>query len=73
MHLNQNGYRKDVEYLSDKLARLSGQNLDVKMEYTISGVKVKFPYKPYPSQFTMMDKASFCFESKYVLIIYIYN
>ena len=27
-------------------------------EYTINGVKVNFPYKPYPSQLTMMDKAS---------------
>ena len=25
---------------------------------TISGVKVKFPCKPYPSQFGMMDRVS---------------
>ncbi|XP_028400578.1 Fanconi anemia group J protein homolog isoform X2 [Dendronephthya gigantea] len=33
-------------------------------EYAISGVKVKFPYKPYPSQFTMMDKVIKCIERR---------
>jgi hypothetical protein len=37
-------------------------------EYTINGVKVKFPFKPYPSQFTMMDKASFSFKVKFILL-----
>ena len=27
-------------------------------EFIINGLKVNFQYKPYPSQFTMTDKAS---------------
>lgn len=29
-------------------------------EFTITGVKVKFPFKPYPSQMSMMSMVSIC-------------
>ena len=28
--------------------------------YTIAGVKVRFPYQPYPSQMAMMSKVKAC-------------
>ena len=34
-------------------------NKDSVTNLMIGGVKIRFPFKPYPSQISMMDKVSF--------------